>query len=185
MTELDLHDVVLGGFSMGGGEVARYLGTYGSGRVSRAVFLAAVPPFLLKTDDNPQGVFQRADIEGVVEAIRADRLAYLTSFYADFYTLDETLGMRIGEEVVRDSWMVAAPASAYRTMACCAHLDRALLRDDQGCPRSGRLSCGLRSRAALRGVPTRRLAWMTSATDGARLIELAGVVRNGAPRCQL
>src|SRR6202008_642895 len=68
MTELDLRDVVLAGFSMGGGEVARYLGTYGSERVSRAVLLGAVPPFLLKTGDNPQGVFQRSDIDCGVEA---------------------------------------------------------------------------------------------------------------------
>src|SRR5512134_1803747 len=56
MTELDLRDATLVGFSMGGGEVARYLGTYGSERVSNAVFMAAIPPFLLKTPDNPTGV---------------------------------------------------------------------------------------------------------------------------------
>jgi len=53
---LDLRDAALLGFSMGGGEVARYLGTHGSERVSKAVFMAAVPPFLLKTPDNPEGV---------------------------------------------------------------------------------------------------------------------------------
>jgi pimeloyl-ACP methyl ester carboxylesterase len=118
MTELDLRDVVLAGFSMGGGEVARYLGTYGSDRVGRAVFMGAVPPFLLKTEDNPEGVFLPADIDGVVDAIRADRLAYLTAFYADFYNLDETLGNRISEDVVRDSWNVGAGASAAGTLAC-------------------------------------------------------------------
>ena len=116
MTELDLREVVLAGFSMGGGEVARYLGTYGSERVSRAVLLGAVPPFLLKTDDNPQGAFERSDIDGVVEAIRADRLAYLSEFFADFYNLDETLGSRISEEALRDSWNVGAGASAVGTM---------------------------------------------------------------------
>ncbi len=77
-----------------------------------------MPPFLLKTDDNPEGVFLPADIEGVVEDIRADRLAYLTAFYTDFYNLDETLGSRISEEVVRDSWNVGAAASAVGTAAC-------------------------------------------------------------------
>jgi len=118
MTELDLRDVVLGGFSMGGGEVARYLGTYGTERVSRAIFFGAVPPFLLQTDDNPEGVFARADIDAGVAAIREDRLAYLTGFNADFYNLDETLGKLISEEVVRDSWNVAAAASAVGTAAC-------------------------------------------------------------------
>lgn len=118
MCDLELRDVTLGGFSMGGGEVARYLGTYGSARVSRAVFLGAVPPFLLKTDDNPEGVFQRDGIDAIVASIKADRLAYLTEFYRDFYNLDETLGTRITEEVVHDSWNVAAAASPVGTAAC-------------------------------------------------------------------
>jgi hypothetical protein len=63
--------------------VARYLGTHGSERISRALFLGAVPPFLLTTDDHPQGVFQRG-----VDAIRTDQHAYLTSFYADFSRRD-------------------------------------------------------------------------------------------------
>jgi non-heme chloroperoxidase len=118
MTALDLRDVALAGFSMGGGEVARYLGTYGSERVSQAALLGAVPPYLLKADDNPQGPFRHEDIEAGVAAIRRDRLAYLTSFYADFYNLDENLGNRVSEEVVRDNWNVAAGASAVGTMAC-------------------------------------------------------------------
>jgi pimeloyl-ACP methyl ester carboxylesterase len=118
LLELDLRDVMLGGFSMGGGEVARYLGTYGSARVSQAVFLGAVPPFLLNTDDNPEGVFSRDDIAGAVASIKADRLAYLTEFYSDFYNLDETLGNRITEEVVRDSWNVGAAASPIGTAEC-------------------------------------------------------------------
>ena len=118
MTELDLRDVVLVGFSMGTGEVTRYLGTYGSERVSKAVLIGVVPPFLLKTDENPQGALERSDIDGIVAAIQQDRLAYLTSFYADFYNLDELLGTRISDEVVRDSWNVAAAASPVGTAAC-------------------------------------------------------------------
>ncbi|HEX6023248.1 MAG TPA: alpha/beta hydrolase [Solirubrobacter sp.] len=118
MTELDLRDVVLAGFSMGGGEVARYLGTYGSERVSHAVLIGAVTPYLLKTDDNPEGALLPGDIDAAVAAIRSDRLAYLTSFYTTFYNLDETLGQRISEEVVRDSWNIGAGASAVGTMAC-------------------------------------------------------------------
>jgi non-heme chloroperoxidase len=118
MTTLDLRDAVLVGFSMGSGEVTRYLGTYGSSRVSRAVLIGVVPPFLLKDDDHPDGALTRADVDGIVTAIRADRLAFLTGFYADFYNLDELLGTRISDEVVRDSWNVAAGASPVGTAAC-------------------------------------------------------------------
>jgi non-heme chloroperoxidase len=117
MSELDLRDAILVGFSMGTGEVTRYLGTYGSERVSKAALLGVVPPFLLKTDDNPAGVPESA-IDDIVEAIKADRLAYLTAFYADFYNLDDYLGERISDEVVRDSWNVAAGAGAIATVAC-------------------------------------------------------------------
>ena len=117
MTELDLRDVILAGFSMGTGEVARYLGTYGSERVSRAVMIGVVPPFLLQTPDNPAGV-PASGIEETVEAIRTDRLAYLTSFYEAFYNPDELLGTRLSEEVVRDSWNVAAAASPIGTLLC-------------------------------------------------------------------
>ena len=118
MTTLDLRDVVLVGFSMGTGEVTRYLGTYGSSRVSRAVLIGVVPPFLLKSDDHREGALAQADVDGIVAAIRADRLAFLTGFYADFYNLDELLGARISEEAVHDSWNVAAGASPVGTAAC-------------------------------------------------------------------
>jgi pimeloyl-ACP methyl ester carboxylesterase len=118
LTRLDLHDVALVGFSMGGGEVARYLGTYGSERVSRAVLISAVTPFLLQTNDHPAGALTSADIDAVVSAVCTDRFAYLTEFFADFYNLDDHLGKRISEQVVRDSWNVGAGASALATMAC-------------------------------------------------------------------
>ncbi|MET7814082.1 alpha/beta hydrolase [Streptomyces sp. NPDC005395] len=114
---LDLHDAILVGFSMGTGEVGRYLGTYGSARVAKAAFLASLEPFLLKTDDNPEGVDGGvfADIE---QAVTADRYAYFTAFYQDFYNLDENLGTRISQEAVRNSWNVAAGASWYASRAC-------------------------------------------------------------------
>ena len=117
LTTLDLRDATLVGFSMGTGEVARYLGTYGSGRISQAAFLAAIPPFLLQTPDNPDGVPQSV-FDGIMDAIRTDRFAYLTSFYEAFYNLDEFLGDRISEEVVRDSWNVAAGASPLGSLQC-------------------------------------------------------------------
>src|SRR3712207_2027869 len=84
ITQLDLHDLVLAGFSMGGGEVARYLGRYGSARVSKAMLLGAVPPFLLKTEDNPQGVDKKV-FDGMLAAVKADRIAFLEEFFPTFY----------------------------------------------------------------------------------------------------
>jgi non-heme chloroperoxidase len=117
LTSLDLTDAVLVGFSMGTGEVGRYLGKYGSGRVAKAVFLASLEPFLLKTDDNPTGVDQ-AVFDGILDAVTKDRYAYFDAFYQDFYNLDETLGSRISEAAVRNSWNVAAGASAHASVAC-------------------------------------------------------------------
>jgi non-heme chloroperoxidase len=117
MTELDLRDVTLVGFSMGGGEVARYLGTYGSDRVSKAVFMAAVPPFLVKTADNPTGV-DASVFEGIKKAIAADRPAFLSQFLANFYNVDVLGGTQISDEVVRLSWNIAALASPKGTLDC-------------------------------------------------------------------
>ncbi|MCG7523637.1 alpha/beta hydrolase, partial [Streptomyces sp. OfavH-34-F] len=114
---LDLQDAVLVGFSMGTGEVGAYLGTYGSARIAKAAFLASLEPFLLKTDDNPEGV-DGSVFAGIEQAVTADRYAYFTAFYQDFYNLDENLGTRISEEAVRHSWNVAAGASWYASRAC-------------------------------------------------------------------
>jgi pimeloyl-ACP methyl ester carboxylesterase len=130
LTALDLRDVVLAGFSMGGGEVARYLGAYGSDRVSAATFISSVPPFLLATPQSPNGLDQSV-FEDIQSAIAADRFAYLTAFFEDFYNLDVFLGTRISEETVRDSWNVAAAASPIGTWLCppAWHTD---FRDDLG-----------------------------------------------------
>lgn len=114
---LDLTDVVLVGFSMGTGEVGRYLGTYGSARIAKAAFLASLEPFLLQTEDNPAGAAPREFFEGVVAAVKADRYAYFTDFYKNFYNLDENLGTRISEEAVRNSWNVAAGSGAVASAA--------------------------------------------------------------------
>jgi len=117
ITKLDLHDVALVGFSMGGGEVARYLGTHGTARVSRAVFMSAIPPFLLMTPDNPSGV-EGSVFEGIKHAIVADRLAFLSTFFSNFYNVDLLKGTRISDDVVRLSWNVAAAASPIGTFDC-------------------------------------------------------------------
>jgi len=114
---LDLHDISLVGFSMGGGEVARYLGTHGSQRVRKAVFISAVPPFLLKTPDNPAGV-NGSVFEGIKQAIVADRPAFLSKFLSDFYNVDALGGGKVSDEVVRLSWNNAAKASPLGTLEC-------------------------------------------------------------------
>jgi non-heme chloroperoxidase len=91
MTKLDLQNTVLVGFSMGTGEVTRYLGKYGSERVQKAVLMAPVPPFLLKTDDNPEGVDQSV-FDGIMKAIVEDRPAYFSTFFQGFFNVDVLLG---------------------------------------------------------------------------------------------
>jgi non-heme chloroperoxidase len=115
LSTLDIHDVVLVGFSMGTGEVARYISRYGSHRVAKAVFIASLQPFMLKTEETPAGVPQE-DVDSMLDAIKADRYAFFTNFFENFYNLDENLGSRISEEALRASWQLAANASAYASV---------------------------------------------------------------------
>jgi non-heme chloroperoxidase len=117
MDDLDLSDTVLVGFSMGTGEVIRYLATYGSERVRKAALLGAIPPFLLKTDDNPEGVEDKvfADIEA---AIVKDRYAYFENFLNNFYNVDVLGGTRISDRAWQASFNVAAGCSPFATYAC-------------------------------------------------------------------
>jgi pimeloyl-ACP methyl ester carboxylesterase len=117
VSQLELKDFALVGFSMGGGEVARYIGKYGSKGVSKAVFISSVPPFLLKTADNPEGV-DGSVFGGIQKAVAADRYAFFTEFFKNFYNTDLLLGKRVSEEVVRSSWNVAAGSSATASLAC-------------------------------------------------------------------
>ncbi|MGW7006360.1 alpha/beta fold hydrolase [Streptomyces sp. NPDC054933] len=117
ITKLDLRDLVLVGFSMGTGEVTRYLGTHGSGRVSKAILLGPIPPFLLKTDDNPEGVDQSV-FDGIQRAVVADRPAYMKAFLDDFYNVDTFRGTLISDQAWQLSWNVAVGASATAAVEC-------------------------------------------------------------------
>lgn len=117
MTKLDLRDVTLVGFSMGGGEVARFLGKYGAESVAKAVFISAIPPFLLKAADNPSGLDGSA-FEGIKQALAADRPAFLSAFFQKFFNVDLLGGKRVSDQVVQYSWNVAAGASAKATLDC-------------------------------------------------------------------
>jgi len=117
VTTLDLRDFALVGFSMGGGEVARYIGKHGTDRVSKAVFISSVPPYLLKAPDNQTGV-EMGVFDGIKKAIVADRPAFMTQFLNNFYNVDQLGGKLISDEVVRLSWNVAMGASAKGTLDC-------------------------------------------------------------------
>jgi non-heme chloroperoxidase len=113
---LDVTDVVLSGFSMGTGEVGRYLGTYGPSRVDKAVFIAALEPFLLKTDTNPDGL-EGSIFTAALAAVVKDRYAFFRRFYADVYNTDETLGTCISGHAIESCWKAACSASAYAAVA--------------------------------------------------------------------
>jgi non-heme chloroperoxidase len=117
LDHLALDEVVLAGFSMGTGEVTRYLGTYGSARVRKAAMFGVIPPFLLKTDDNPEGVPGEV-FEGIKAAIVKDRYAYFKDFFDNFYNTDKLAPERIGDQALQASFNVAAGASPYASYAC-------------------------------------------------------------------
>src|SRR6266403_1029826 len=117
VTQLELRDFALVGFSMGGGEVARYFGKSGSKGVTKAVIIGGVPPFLLKTSDNPEGV-DGSVFEGIEKAVVADRYTFFTEFFKNFYNTDLLLGKRVSEQAVQASWNLAAGSSATASLAC-------------------------------------------------------------------
>ncbi|WP_166139856.1 alpha/beta fold hydrolase [Nocardioides ochotonae] len=116
---LDLRDVVLVGFSMGTGELARYVSRHGHERVAKLAFLASLEPFLVAREDDPDGVPQDV-FDGIEAAARGDRYAWFTQFFSDFYNLEANLGSRISQEAVDASWHVAvssAPVAAYAVVS--------------------------------------------------------------------
>ena len=114
LTTLDLSDVILVGFSMGTGELARYAKLFGTERIAKFAFLASLEPGML-AQGVPQSVF-----DGIESAAKEDRFAWFTQFYKDFYNLDENLGSRISQEAVTASWNTAtgsAPIAAYAVVS--------------------------------------------------------------------
>jgi non-heme chloroperoxidase len=117
MVHLDLRDAVLVGFSMGTGEVVRYLSRYGSSRVAKAVLIGTIPPFLRHAEDNPLGV-DPSIFESTKAAIRADRFAFLDDFFQNFNNTDVLAPKRISDAAIRGSFTTAVAASPYATYAC-------------------------------------------------------------------
>jgi non-heme chloroperoxidase len=114
---LDLNDAIIAGFSMGSGEVTRYLSTYGSARIAKAALIASLQPFLGKTDDNPDGAAPLEFFKGISDTVKKDRYAYFTEFFDGFFNLDEFLGSRISDEVVRAAWNTASSSGAIASIA--------------------------------------------------------------------
>lgn len=117
LDHLDLSDVDLVGFSMGTGEVTRYVGRHGTGRVRKAVLMGAIPPYLLKTADNPEGVDQSV-FDGIKAAVLVDRPAYFKDFLDNFFNVDKLGGSRITDQAWQAAFNTAVSASPYAAHAC-------------------------------------------------------------------
>jgi pimeloyl-ACP methyl ester carboxylesterase len=117
LSTLDLNAVSLVGFSMGTGEVTRYIGKYGTRRVRKAVLIGTLGPYLMKTADNPEGL-DRSVFEGIKDAIKVDRPAFLMDFLRNFYNYDVTGGKLVSERVLEYNWNVGTGASATGTRTC-------------------------------------------------------------------
>ncbi|MGB3373803.1 MAG: alpha/beta hydrolase [Microbacterium sp.] len=119
LNTLDLREVILVGFSMGTGELARYVSRYGHDRIAKLAFLASLEPFLVARTDNPEGMPQIV-FEEISSTARDDRYSWFTNFFTDFYNLDENLGSRISMEAVTASWNVAissAPVAGHAVVS--------------------------------------------------------------------
>jgi pimeloyl-ACP methyl ester carboxylesterase len=117
LEHLDLWDAVLVGHSMGTGEVTRFVGTYGSARVAKGVLVAPIPPFLLQTSDNPEGVPQSV-FDGFVQAAQSDTPAWMKGFLDNFYNVETLRGTLISDQAYQTSWNIATTASAVAAVAC-------------------------------------------------------------------
>jgi len=114
---LDLRNATLVGHSMGTGEVTRYLSRYGSARVAGGVLVSPIPPFLLQTEDNPDGV-PASLFEGFIQAARQDTPAWMKGFLDNFYNMDRLRGTLVSEQAYQASWNLATSASAIAAVAC-------------------------------------------------------------------
>ena len=117
LSRLNLRGVVLAGFAMGAGEVARYLAAHGSERVRAAVLVAPLLPFLLKTDDSPEGI-DRSVFDGITACIAADRPAAMKDFLDRSYNIELLDGTRVSDQAWHNSFYVAISASAHAAVRC-------------------------------------------------------------------
>ena len=128
IVHLDLKTVVLAGFSMGGGEVARYFGLYGADRIAKAILISAVPPYLLKTADNPDGVPKEV-LDGILKGVTDDRINFLAGFLQKFFNLDKKKDA-ISDEVLQFNKSIAWQASPIATQDCVKAFSGTDFRED-------------------------------------------------------
>jgi non-heme chloroperoxidase len=126
---LDLQDVTLVGFSMGGGEVVRYISTYGVERVKKAVLAGAVPPYLYKSADNPEGALDDATIEEFLNGVKTDRIGFLDNFTTNFFTAGDRDDL-VSESFRQYNLDIASFASPKGTLECIKAFAYTDFRDD-------------------------------------------------------
>ncbi|NEV94106.1 alpha/beta hydrolase [Psychroflexus sp. YR1-1] len=125
---LKLEDVILVGFSMGGGEVARFIGNYGTASLAKAVLVSAVTPFMLKTDDND--AVEASVFEGMKEGVKKDRPQFFKDFGKNFYNYDSLKGEKISEAMLQLTWNLAMQASKKGTLDCIDSFGKTDFRED-------------------------------------------------------
>ncbi len=128
LKELDLTDVTLVGFSMGGGEVARYVARHGEDRIHSVVFAGAVPPYLMKTDDNPDGPLTEEAAQGMEEGLKADRTSFFDGFMTAFFSADGEL--KVTEEQRQEAIALCHQSDQTAALGCMAAFGTTDFRDD-------------------------------------------------------
>lgn len=129
LEELNLQDATLVGFSMGGGEVARYIATYGTERVAKAVLMSSVTPYLLKSDDNPDGV-DRSVFDDMIAGIQKDRPEFLENFSKAFFNWDTDGKDLLSKAALRHAWDIAVWANPKATIDCVKAFSETDFRQD-------------------------------------------------------
>ncbi|PPG07132.1 alpha/beta hydrolase [Rathayibacter sp. AY1C6] len=128
LTELDLQDVTLVGFSMGGGEVARYFTKHGAERLHSVVFASAVPPYLMKTDDNPDGPLEKAQAAQMTAGLTKSEDDFYDQFTTDFFSVDGVL--KVTEEQRQEAIALAKQSAKHAALACMTAFATTDFRED-------------------------------------------------------
>lgn len=170
LTGLHLRDCALVGFSMGGGEVARYLGRSGSESISRVCFISSITPFRLKTADNPTGL-DGSGTDATQRALLADRPALLAEFFARFYSIDEQGTALVSPQVLQFSWDVAVNASPKGTYDCVSAFNTDFREDARGIDVPTLILHGSGDRIL---PPAATAVPMSKLVDGSRLVIIEG-----------